>query len=253
MTSNSLKKRWREGHTTINGWLTIPNSWTAEVMAVAGFDSLTIDVQHGLASDMSTILPMLQAIATTDTVPLVRVAWNDPAQHMRMLDAGAQGIICPMLDTRAQTEAFVQACRYPPLGYRSIGPLRASLGDETGYIRAANNEVLTLAMIETADGYKNLEDIAQTPTLDALYVGAWDLCMTMGLEKMADFDDPALLKMLDKVLNVAAKNNLLAAVHCGTPENAIKMRKMGFRMVTPLTDTFSLQHAIGEGLAKLRE
>ncbi|GHB84760.1 HpcH/HpaI aldolase family protein [Persicitalea jodogahamensis] len=253
MTSNSLKKRWRDGEITINGWLCIPTSWTAEVMAHAGFDTLTIDAQHGLATDLTAILPMLQAIATTDTVPLVRVAWNDPAQHMRMLDAGAQGIICPMLNTRAETEAFVQACRYPPQGYRSIGPLRASLGDEAGYLRKANDEVLTMAMIETADGYRNLEDIAQTPTLDALYVGTWDLCMTMGLEKMADFDDPVLLGMLDTILNVAAKNNIMAAVHCGTPENAIKMREMGFQMVTPLTDTFSLQQAIAEGLRKLRD
>lgn len=252
MSSNSLKQRWRNGETTVNGWLTIPTSWTAELMAHAGFDTLTIDAQHGLATDLTTILPMLQAIATTDTLPLVRVAWNEPAQHMRMLDAGAKGIICPMLNTRAETEAFVQACRYPPQGYRSIGPLRASLGDESGYLRKANDEVLTMAMIETADGYKNLADIAQTPTLDALYVGTWDLCMTTGLEKMADFDDPVLLGMLDNILNVAAKNNLLAAIHCGTPENAIKMREMGFRMVTPLTDTFSLQQAIGEGLRKLQ-
>ncbi len=253
MTSPSLLTHWQQGKTTLNGWLTIPSSWTAEVMALAGLDSLTIDAQHGLATDLATILPMLQAISTTDTVPLVRVAWNDPAEHMRMLDAGAQGIICPMLNTRAETEAFVQACRYPPLGYRSFGPLRAALRTGADYYRTANAETITLAMIETAAGYQNLEDIAQTPHLTGLYVGTWDLSLSLGLKKTADFDDPILRKILQNILNVAAKNKLVAGVHCDTPENGIKMRQMGFQMVTPLTDTFLLQKAAIEGAQRFRE
>lgn len=243
MNHSSLLTSWQQSKTTLNGWLTIPSSWSAEIMAHAGLDSLTIDAQHGLATDLTTILPMLQAISTTDTVPLVRVAWNDPAEHMRMLDAGAQGIICPMLDTRAETEAFVQACRYPPLGYRSFGPLRAGLRTGAGYYRTANAETITLAMIETAAGYHNLEDIAQTPHLTGLYVGTWDLSLSLGLEKTADFNDLVLLEILQNILDVAAKNNLVAGVHCDTPENGIKMRNMGFQMVTPLTDTFLLQKA----------
>ncbi len=252
MNSPSLLTHWQQGHTTLNGWLTIPSSWSAEIMAHAGLDSLTIDAQHGLATDLATILPMLQAISTTDTVPLVRVAWNDPAEHMRMLDAGAQGIICPMLNTRAETEAFVQACRYPPLGYRSFGPLRAALRTGADYYRTANAETITLAMIETAAGYQNLEDIAQTPHLTGLYVGTWDLSLSLGLEKTADFDDPILRKILQNILDVAAKNKLVAGVHCDTPENGIKMRNMGFQMVTPLTDTFLLQKAAAEGVQRFR-
>lgn len=253
MPPTSLLTHWQQGHTTLNGWLTIPSSWSAEVMALAGFDSLTIDAQHGLATDLTTILPMLQAIATTDTVPLVRVAWNDPAEHMRMLDAGAQGIICPMLDTRAETEAFVKACRYPPLGYRSFGPMRAALRTGAEYYRMANAETITLAMIETAAGYHNLEDIAQTPHLTGLYVGTWDLSLSLGLEKTADFDDPILLEILQNILDVAAENKLVAGVHCDTPENGIKMRKMGFQMVTPMTDTFLLQKAAAEGVHRFRK
>ncbi len=253
MSTNTLRVHWQNGRTTLNGWLAIPNSWTAEVMAVAGLDSLTIDAQHGLAADLSVILPMLQAISTTHTVPLVRVAWNDPAQHMRMLDAGAQGIICPMLDTRAETEAFVRACHYPPLGTRSFGPLRASLRTGAKYFETANEEVITLAMIETAAGYHNIEDIAQTPHLTGLYVGCWDLSLSLGLEKTADFYDPELLGMLQKVLDVARKNGLIAGVHCDTLETGIRMREMGFDMVTPLTDTFLLQQAVIAGVQRFRK
>lgn len=253
MTYPSLLTHWQQGKSTVNGWLTIPSSWSAEIMAHAGLDSLTIDAQHGLATDLTTILPMLQAISTTNTVPLVRVAWNDPAEHMRMLDAGAHGIICPMLNTRAETEAFVQACRYPPLGYRSFGPMRASLLRGADYYRTANAETITLAMIETAAGYQNLEDIAQTPYLTGLYVGTWDLSLSLGLEKTADFDDPILRKILQNILDVATKNKLVAGIHCDTPENGIKMRNMGFQMVTPMTDTFLLQKAATEGVQRFRQ
>jgi 4-hydroxy-2-oxoheptanedioate aldolase len=251
MMTTSLKNRWRQGQTTINGWLTIPSSWTAEVMAHAGFDSLTIDAQHGLATDMTAILPMLQAISITDTISLVRVPWNDPATHMRMLDAGAQGVICPMLTTRAETEAFVQACRYPPLGYRSFGPMRAALRTPD-YFHTANEEVITLAMIETKEAYKNLEDIAQTASLDGLYIGPWDLSLALGLKRIADFQDPELLDVLKRVLDVTAKHGLIAGVHCDTPENAARMREMGFQMVTSLTDTIVLQQAVADGLKRYR-
>lgn len=250
-STNSLIKRWQQGDTLVNGWLTIPSSWTAELLAHAGFDTLTIDAQHGLATDMTAILPMLQAISTTDTLPLVRVPWNDPATHMRMLDAGAQGIICPMLNTRAETEAFVQACRYPPHGCRSFGPMRAGLRTAE-YFQSANEEVVTLAMIETELGYKNVEDLAQTPGLTGLYVGPWDLCLSLGLEKVADFSDPILLEVLKHILAVAVKNKLVAGIHCNSPEVAVQMQEMGFHFVTPLTDTFMLQKAAAEGLNRFR-
>lgn len=249
--SHSLIQRWQQGDTLVNGWLTIPNSWTAEVLAHAGFDTLTIDAQHGLATDLTAILPMLQAISTTNTLPLVRVPWNDPATHMRMLDAGAQGIICPMLNTGVETEAFVQACRYPPEGNRSFGPMRAGLRT-ADYFRIANEEVVTLAMIETELGYKNVEDIAHTPGLTGLYVGPWDLCLSLGLEKVADFSDSILLGILKHILAIAAKNKLVAGIHCDSPETAVQMQEMGFQFVTPLTDTTMLQKAAAEGLNRFR-
>src|SRR5690349_19310477 len=110
MRENNVRTIWHNGGAVINGWLAIPSPWSAEVMANVGWDSLTVDVQHGLIG-YDTALPMLQAISTTSTIPLARVPWNEPASIMKLLDAGAYGIICPMVNTRAEAEAFVGACR----------------------------------------------------------------------------------------------------------------------------------------------
>ena len=148
-------------------------------MAHAGFDSLTVDMQHGL-SHFESAVPMFQAISTTDTVPLARVPWNEPGIIMKLLDAGCYGIICPMINSADEAAAFVGACRYPPHGYRSYGPTRAALYAGADYAAHANEEVLTLAMIETKAGLENLEAIVQTPGLDAVYVGPADLSQSLG-------------------------------------------------------------------------
>ena len=167
MRPNKLKQLWHQNETAINAWLTIPSAWTAEIMAHAGFDAITIDMQHGL-SDFQTTLSMLQAISTTESVPLARVPWNEPAMIMRLLDAGVYGLICPMVNTRADAEAFVGACRYPPLGFRSYGPIRANLYAGDDYFAHANETVLTFAMVETAEALENLEEIVKTPGLDGM-------------------------------------------------------------------------------------
>ena len=143
MRENCLKRLWQEGKIALNAWLTIPSAWSAEVMAHVGYDALTIDLQHGLI-DYQTALAMLQAISTTAVVPLVRAPWNEPAMIMRLLDAGAYGVICPMVNTRLEAEAFVQACRYPPAGNRSFGPSRATIYAGEDYFSFANQTVLTL-------------------------------------------------------------------------------------------------------------
>jgi len=248
MRPNRLKQLWQENKTAVNAWITIPSSWTAEVMANAGFDAMTIDAQHGLASDASAILPILQAISTTNTVPLVRVPWNDPATHMRMLDMGAYGVICPMVNNRQESEKFVGACRYIPNGYRSLGPVRASLYGGDDYFDRAIDEIVTLTMIETAEGLKNVEDIAKTPTMTGFYIGPWDLSISLRRPKQGDFDDIEMLKAFEKVLNAAEKNNLVSGIQCPSPEVAVRMSEMGFRFVTAVSDTTLLKQGAMEGL-----
>ena len=158
MRENKIKKMMKEGKPVINGWLQIPSTVSAEAMAHQGWDSLTIDMQHGLV-DYSNALPMLQTISSTNVIPLARVNWNEPGQIMKRLDAGCYGIICPMVSNRKEAENFVQACMYPPNGYRSFGPIRGLIYGGSDYAEHANDEILKLAMIETKEALGNLDDI----------------------------------------------------------------------------------------------
>ena len=137
MRENKIKKMMNEGKPVINGWLQIPSTVSAEAMAHQGWDSLTIDMQHGLV-DYTNALPMLQTISTTDVTPLARVNWNEPGQIMKILDAGCYGIICPMVSNKEEAERFVQACMYPPHGYRSFGPVRGLIYGGSDYAKHAS-------------------------------------------------------------------------------------------------------------------
>ena len=174
MKTNDLRRHLAAGKTGVNGWIAVPNSVQAEVYSAQGWDSVTIDMQHG-ANDINDLIPLLQAIALNNVTSMVRVPWNEPSHIMRVLDAGAMGIICPMINTKDEAEAFVQAGRYPPLGVRSNGPFRASQIYGADYQQHANDEVLLFAMIETRDAMTNLDKIVSVKGLDGVYVGPTDL------------------------------------------------------------------------------
>ena len=146
MRPNPLIKLLKEDRAIVNGWLAIPNSFSAEVMAHQGWDSLTVDMQHGV-SDYQNVITMFQAICTTSTAPLARVPWLEEGIIMRMLDAGAYGVICPMINKASDAERFAQACYYPPFGQRSFGPIRALFSLGADYPSHANDEILPIAMI----------------------------------------------------------------------------------------------------------
>ena len=235
MRRNRLKETFNRGDAVLNGWLHIPSSISAEVMAHAGFDSLTVDMQHGL-SHFESAVPMFQAISTTDTVPLARVPWNEPGIIMKLLDAGCYGLICPMINSAEEAAAFVGACRYPPQGYRSFGPTRASLYAGADYAEHANDEVLTFAMIETAAGLENLEEIVQTPGLDALYIGPADLSQSLGGKPGADFENGPVMDALEHIVKVAREHGVIAGLHNNSPEYAKRMIDLGYQFVTVQTD-----------------
>ena len=178
MRKNKLKELFKQGKVAINGWLEIPSSFSAESMSHQGYDSLTIDMQHG-AIDNSNILEMFQAISTTDVVPMARLNWNEPSQIMKVIDFGAYGIICPMVSNRDQAEKFVQACMYPPKGYRSYGPIRGLMYGGADYGDHANDEILKIAMIETKDALEKLDEIMSTPGVDGIYIGPADLSIAV--------------------------------------------------------------------------
>lgn len=239
MKTNKLRKIWADDGIVVNGWLHIPAMWSAEVMANAGWDSITVDMQHGFHS-IETAIQMMQAISTTDTIPLARVNWNEPGSIMRLLDAGAYGIICPMVNTREECEAFVGACRYPPMGYRSLGPTRARVVMGADYADHANDEILTIAMVETKESLDNLDAIASVEGLDMIFVGTGDLRLSLTGKVGFDSDDSQMDAALDKILAACEKYNLIAGLFTASPEYAAQMVKRGFRFVTVKTDSMIL-------------
>ena len=232
MRENKIKKMMREGKPVINGWLQIPSTVSAEAMAQQGWDSLTIDMQHGLV-DYSNALPMLQTISSTNVTPLARVNWNEPGQIMKILDAGCYGIICPMVNNKEDAEKFVQACMYPPNGYRSFGPIRGLIYGGSDYAKHADQEMLKFAMIETRESLDKLGEIMSVKGLDGIYIGPADLSLAIGEEPGFDRkENTKAYYEIMKILEHAKKNNIFAGIHNGTPEYALKMIEKGFNFVT---------------------
>ncbi len=235
----------------INGWLTIPSAWTAEIMANQGWDSLVVDTQHGLVGYESAV-SMLQAISTTQVIPLARAAWNEPVSIMKLLDAGAYGIICPMVNSREEAEAFVGACRYAPQGYRSAGPTRATVYAGSDYLQHANESIVTLAMIETAQAMRNLDDILSTPGLDGAYIGPTDLSISLGLPPGGPLSQPRLAEAIAAVQAACIKHHVVAGIHTSSTDDALRMISMGFRFVTVMTDTRMLMAAAQAAVSTVR-
>lgn len=231
MRANRLREIWAKGQAVVNGWLAIPNAFAAETMAHQGWDSLTLDMQHGVI-DYQTAVNMLAAISTTSVVPMVRVPWLDPGILMKTLDAGAYAVICPMVNNAADAEALVAATTYPPRGSRSYGPIRALLYAGADYGQHADAEIVRFAMIETREALDKLDDIMSTPGLDAVYIGPADLSLALGCTPKFDQDEPKVVEAIDHILARAKAHGLVAGIHNGTPEYALRMIEKGFRFVT---------------------
>ena len=249
--NDRVRERWERGEAALGAWLTLEGAGSAEAVAAAGFDWASVDLQHGGAT-LDTLAPILAALEPTGVTTFVRAPWNDPAAIMRALDLGARGVICPMVDTRAEAEALVRACRYPPIGWRSYGPVRAAFGAGPEQVERANDEILVFAMIETSDGFTNLAEIASTPGLDGLYVGPADLSLGLGLPRFADLTSPELLTALDAVLDAAGRSRIVAGVHAPHPERSREMQGRGFRFVGVTSDADLLRAAAAEALTLAR-
>lgn len=235
MKENTLKTIWADGGVVVNGWLAIPSSFSAEVMAHQGFDSLVVDIQHG-AVDYQTAVTMLQAICTTPVIPMARVPWNDPAVLMKILDAGAFGVVCPMVNNAEQAEALVRACKYPPRGYRSCGPIRAKYSCGADYLDHANDNTLVIPQIETAQGLDNLDRILEVPGIDAVYVGPSDLAMALGSHARTGQDHALVVAAKKRVAETCNRHGKIPGIHTPSAESAFKAVEEGYRFVTVASD-----------------
>jgi 4-hydroxy-2-oxoheptanedioate aldolase len=255
MTPNRVRQLWSEGKPVLNAWLSIGNTFVAEIMAAQGYDAVTIDQQHGFLG-YEALAPMLQVLKANPVTPMVRVPWLSAGDIMKALDAGALGIICPMINNRAEAEALVSYMRYPPIGQRSMGPTRAVFAHGPDYGQKADSEVLCLAMIETADGMKNLDEIASTPGLDGVYIGPADLTLGLTGRKYPtgfDREEPEMIEAIKTILQKSHNAGIKACLHCGNSAYAARAIGWGFDLVTLLNDVRLLAGAAQASVTQARK
>lgn len=234
---NELKAKWLAGKQTLNGWLSIPSGFSAECMARCDWDSITVDLQHGV-QDYQSMVACFQAMEAHSPVPLARPLSNDHGMIGKILDGGAYGVICPMINSREEAEALVDACRYPPQGRRSNGPVRAGLyGGASPYQERANDEILAIAMLETRQAIENFEAIMSVKGLDGVYFGPSDLAFSYGLRPHLDRVEPEIIAIYEQVLDKAREIGLFTGIHTGAASYAARMLKMGFNFATVSSDS----------------
>lgn len=248
MRPNAVKQLFRQRKPALTAWCSVGNPYSAETLGHAGFDAIVVDLQHGMIF-LEQAMPMLAAISSTPAMPLVRISENQFFEANKMLDAGAYGIICPMIDDVAAAERFVAACRYPPAGRRSFGPTRGLLYGGADYFEHANDEILTLGMIETPQGMANLDAIAAVPGLDGLFVGPSDLSLALGLPPAPNWSSGPLATAIDQILAAARKHGKMAGIFCGSIEFAAAMKDKGFDLINISNDAMMLR-ATGAGFVK---
>jgi len=250
VTPDRLRSKWSDGEVTLGGWLLTVDPLVAATAGSIGFDYVGIDVQHGAATLTTT--PGLVAALAARTTPLVRVAENSGTAIGAALDAGALGVIVPLVESADQARAAVAACRYPPDGARSFGPAHARVLWGADYGSWANDSVACIPMIETARGLGNVEDIMAVPGVDAVYVGPADLSLSLGLPPSLDQDDPAFDDALARITTAARRQGVVAGVHA---EAALtdKRAEQGFTMITVAVDQPLLTVALARALSVGRE
>ena len=243
---SDLQVAWAAGESTLGAWMTSDSPANAEVVGRAGFDYVNIDMQHGLA-DYSSVVDMMRSLESSPATITCRVPWNEQGIIGRVLDAGAMGVIVPMVNTVEQASRAVAACRYAPDGARSYGPIRAARVNGPDYPSRANETVACIPMIETAEALANLDDILDVPGIDAVYVGPADLSLTLGLAPLGDHDDPAFNDALTSIVRACDRRGIVPGIHAN-PQIARLRLDQGFRMVTVTSDLQALASGLGDGL-----
>ncbi len=247
VTAITLRDKWAQGLTAFGTWAAIPSGFAAELQCTDGADYVCIDQQHGLI-DYAEAVEMLRAIEGRRVVPLTRVPANEPWLIAKALDVGIQGVVVPMVSSRAESERAVAACRYPPRGIRSYGPVRSAMIMESREIAVVGDAVLCFVMVETRAGVEAVAEIASTPGLDGIYVGPADLALGMGFPPDLDKDEPEHVEAVANILAACKRHGIVGGIQCGSGKAARKYAERGFQLVTFAKDSSVLPAAIAREL-----
>ena len=247
----NLREMWKRGEHAWGGWCTIPSAWSAEVMGRAGFDYVTVDMQHGLIG-YADMVGMVQAIQGADTTAIVRVPWNAPDHIMRALDAGARGVIVPMVNSREEALIAAGACRYAPDGYRSWGPTRSRVVLEDYTVETANTDVICCVMIETLAGVGRVDEIAAVPGVDVIYIGPNDLAVSIGAALNYAPESGEHRRLIDTTIAACGQHGKVAGIQCSGVEHGRLWAETGVQMLSVVNDTSVLLDTSRRVLQALR-
>src|SRR5579872_7485795 len=251
MRVNKIRERWEKGEAAVSAWLSIGAPYGAEIAGWSGADCVLVDLQHGVL-DLKDAIGALQAISATPAAPFARAPSCDPPLLMKLLDAGAYGLICPMINHASEANAFVSATRYPPRGSRSFGPARGLLYGGTDYFERADETIIRLAMIETAEGVEALEDICAIDGLDGVFIGPNDLALALGYPPSSDPSDAEVVEAIDRCLKAARRAGRHAGIFCPSGAVAARRAEQGFDFLVPNSDANLLKSAIASEVSAAR-
>ena len=252
MPKNPLKAAWAEGRTAFGLWSVVPGSVGAEILAEAGVDYVCVDQQHGVI-DYDSMVPMFQAIRGGGAAPITRVLSNDPFLIMKALDAGAWAVIVPLVNSAEEAARAVSACRYPPRGMRSFGPVRAANVIGSRDPEELGGEVVCLVMVETREALERVEEIAGTPGLDGIYVGPSDLALSLGLPPTLEVAEDEHAEAVRRISEACHERGIAAGIHSPSGDWARRHAEAGFDLVTVATDAPLLRGAALRELTVARE
>ena len=251
MRKNLVKEKLKRGEPSIGTWLSTSDPLIAEVLAHAGFDWLNVDMEHN-AIDLKDLQGCFHAIATTGTVPFVRVPWNDPQILKRVLDVGAYGVVVPNVKSPEEAQRAVQACRYPPEGFRGVGGLRARLYGGPDYYEKANEEIAVVLMIEDSEAVTCIAEICAVPGIDSLFIGPNDLAASLSVPTGYDNPHPDHRAAVNRVLETAKRFGVPVGIHCGSADEVNRRIEEGFQWMPIASDVRLLDGAVRRALEQLR-
>jgi 4-hydroxy-2-oxoheptanedioate aldolase len=237
-SSFSLAQRLKAGETVHVGWATLGVPILAEMLARDGFPVVSLDQQHGLF-DQAGVVTGIAAVRAAGAAPMVRVPLGDFAYVSRVLDFGAEGVVAPMINTAEDARALAAAAKFPPIGERSWGPARALMLNGLSmpeYLAQANDNIVTMAMIETRTALKNLDAILATPGIDGVFVGPSDLSITLSDGKTLDPHSKDVDATCEKIVAAARKAGKIAGAYTATAERANEQAARGFRFLAVGSD-----------------